>query len=182
MATINYSTWVFKGESYIKLCDHDKVRQIRKEEHEKEVEKLVEHRDSWRSAYAYQEKKTHEGQIEIAKLKSIISEYESKLTETIDKIDFQEATIISLNGEINVLEKIVEDELYSPVIESELEPVVEPELEETKICKGSRCGRKGVRKSVKEFICKVGKERIHCVVCRDYNNKKSTKVEISSGM
>ena len=28
MTTINYSTWVFKGESYIKLCDHDKVRSL----------------------------------------------------------------------------------------------------------------------------------------------------------
>ena len=173
MTTINYSTWIFKGESYIKLCDHDKVRKIRKEEHEEEVEKLVEHRDSWRLAYANQEKIAHEGEIEIAKLKSIITSYENKITKYQEKIDIQGATIISLKTEVDVLEQLIEEEIYTPVIECELEP----ELEETKICKGSRCGRKGVRKSVKDFICLRGKERIYCVVCRDYNRQKSIEYE-----
>tara|TARA_R110001632_G_scaffold144071_1_gene260324 strand:- start:3 stop:584 length:582 start_codon:yes stop_codon:yes gene_type:complete len=185
MTTINYSTWIFKGESYIKLCDHDKVRKIRKEEHEEEVEKLVEHRDSWRSAYAYQEKKVDKAQLEIAKLKSIITSYENKITKYQEKIDIQGATIISLKTEVDVLEQLIEEEIYTPVIECELEPVIEselepdikPKLEETKICKGSRCGKKGVRKSVKDFICKRGKERIYCVVCRDYNRQKSIEHE-----
>ena len=177
MTTINYSTWIFKGESYIKLCDHDKVRKIRKEEHEEEVEKLVEHRDSWRSAYAYQEKKVDKAQLEIAKLKSIITSYENKITKYQEKIDIQGATIISLKTEVDVLEQLIEEEIYTPVIECELEPDIKPELEETKICKGSRCGKKGVRKSVKDFICKRGKERIYCVVCRDYNRQKSIEHE-----
>ena len=177
MATINYSTWIFKGESYIKLCDHDKVRKIRKEEHEEEVEKLVEHRDSWRLAYANQEKIAHEGELKIAKLKSIITSYENKITKYQEKIDIQGATIMSLKTEVGVLEQLIEEEIYTPVIECELEPDIKPELEETKICKGSRCGRKGVRKSVKDFIGKHGKDRIYCVVCREYNRQKSIEYE-----
>jgi len=87
---------------------------------------------------------------EFAKLKSIITDYENKITTYIDKIDEQEAIILTMTSE--------------PVIECELE---------TKKCNGLKC--KGQFQPLELFM-KKGKTLKNCKICRDYKcelDKKS---------
>lgn len=101
---------------------------------------------------------------EFAKLKSIITDYENKITKYLEKNDIQQATILSLKTEVDVLEQIIEEELYTPVIECELE---------TKKCNGLKC--KGQFQPLELFM-KKGKTLKNCKICRDYKcelDKKS---------
>lgn len=175
----NLSNLVLRTSEWIKQNMKDKDEQIkylksRDDDLRCRYDKVVKERDAWKLAYSNQEKIAEEADLEITKvtkLKSIISDYENKITRYLEKIDIQAATIISLKTEVDVLEQIIEEEIYTPVIECELEePVIECE---TKICKGLKC--KGKSQPLELFI-KNGKTLKNCKICRDYKcdlDKKS---------
>jgi len=119
----------YDGIWYVKESDFDKLKSQWKE--------------SYDTLHDFDDK-------EFAKLKSIITDYENKITTYIDKIDEQEAIILTMTSE--------------PVIECELE---------TKKCKGLKC--KGQSQPLELFM-KNGKTLKNCKICRDYKcelDKKS---------
>lgn len=141
-------------ETYIKMQDErdDKWRREWDEKMEECTLNYEEQRSQWKLGYA--------------KLKSIITDYENKITKYLEKNDIQQATIISLKTEVDVLEQIIEEELYTPVIECELE---------TKKCNGLKC--KGQFQPLELFM-KKGKTLKNCKICRDHKcelDKKSRK-------
>ena len=119
----------YDGIWYVKESDFDKLKSQWKE--------------SYDTLHDFDDK-------EFAKLKSIITDYENKITTYIDKIDEQEAIILTMTSE--------------PVIECELE---------TKKCNGLKC--KGQFQPLELFM-KNGKTLKNCKICRDYKcelDKKS---------
>ncbi len=141
-------------ETYIKMQEErdDEWRREWKEKMEECTLDYDEQRSQWKLGYA--------------KLKSIITDYENKITKYLEKNDIQQATILSLKTEVDVLEQIIEEELYTPVIECELE---------TKKCNGLKC--KGQFQPLELFM-KKGKTLKNCKICRDHKcelDKKSRK-------
>jgi len=75
------------------------------EEQEKKIEKLVEHRDSWRLSYANQEKIAHEGELEIAKLKESCKFYNKELSFVVDENEKLKEENEKLKEELKVLKE-----------------------------------------------------------------------------
>ena len=182
----NLSNLVLRTSEWIKQNMNEKDEQIKylkswNNDLRRKYDKVVKERDSWKFAYSNQEKIAEEADLEITKvtkLKSIISDYENKITKYQEKIDIQGATIISLKTEVDVLEQLIEEELYSPVIECELEPI-----KATQICNGLKC--KGKNQPLESFI-KNGKTLKNCKICRDHkcslckkSRNKSKKKELN---
>ena len=168
----NLSNLVLRTSEWIKQNMNDKDEQIkylksRDDDLRCRYDKVVKERDTWKLAYSNQEKIAEEADLEITKvtkLKSIISDYENKITRYLEKIDIQAATVISLKTEVDVLEQIIEEELYTPVMEP---------IKATQKCKGLKC--KGQFQPLELFI-KNGKTLKNCKICRDYKcdlDKKS---------
>jgi len=114
--------------------------------------KLLKRDAEWTSAYNKLDEASYKDVVDVAKLKSIITDYENKITRYIDKIDEQEAIILTMTSE--------------PVIECELE---------TKKCNGLKC--KGQFQPLELFM-KNGKTLKNCKICRDHKcelDKKSRK-------
>lgn len=167
MTDKTYLRYPINGEWYVKESDFNEIIDERDKHWNRRVNK-------WKLAYSNQEKIAEEADLKIAKLKSIISDYENKITRYLEKIDIQQASILSFKTEVDVLEQLIEEEIYKPVIECELE---------TKICNGLKC--KGQFQPLESFI-KNGKTLKNCKICRDYkcslckkSRNKSKKKELN---
>ena len=171
-AAVSYTKHLFNGEWYVKQSDYKMLieemldlrdeywnRKIQEnvkkfEEWKLDYDKLHQEKKKWKLAYSNQEKIANEGDLKIAKLKSIIADYENKITKYLEKIDIQQATIISMKTE--------------PVIECDLEPT-----KATQKCNGLKC--KGQFQPLELFM-KNGKTLKNCKICRDHKcelDKKS---------
>ena len=156
--------YIMTTMSYIQKVKYDGIWFIKESDFIELHTKWEKANDTWKLGYFKQEKIANEGDLQIAKLKSIITDYENKITKYLEKNDIQQATIISLKTEVDVLEQIIEEELYTPVIECELE---------TKKCNGLKC--KGQFQPLELFM-KKGKTLKNCKICRDHKcelDKKS---------
>ena len=113
MTTMSYiQKFKYDGIWYVKECDFDELKSKWKKSYDelhdfadKELNKVRKERDAWKLEYSNQEKwSEHESKKiacwnemteryddKIVKLKSIITDYENKITRYIDKIDEQES-------------------------------------------------------------------------------------------